>query len=127
MKIDHIKQKAETIKNDFKTKVEKAGNAVKNGVNKTVKWVEEHPQETVALVTAAASLVKSGTAVYSKHQAKVNLKREQELKELYTYDRSIGTYLRRNRPMTQNEIVEVERRKANGEQMALILRDMKLV
>lgn len=122
-KIDDIKQKAQEIDEKVKKTVEHA----KNGVQRAVKWTAEHPQEAAALATAVAGLVKGGISIYTKNQTKINLKKEQELKELYTYDRHIGTHLKRNRPMTTDEVVEFERRKAGGELPALILRDMKLI
>ena len=90
-------------------------------------WIVQHPQETITLIGFGVALVKSGTNVYSKHQAKMNLKAEEELKKLYMYDRSKGRYQKLRHPMTPQEAIEYEARRRQGETFMEALMNMRLV
>ena len=48
----------------------------------------------------------------SKHAA---LTKEQNLKDLYCYDRSLGHYWKLRRELTNEEWLEIDKRKKNGE------------
>jgi hypothetical protein len=90
-------------------------------------WCVEHPQETITLLGLGVGLVKAGSNVYSKHQTKVNLKREEEMKSLYMYDRSKGRYQRLRHPMSPQEAIEYEERRRNGESFMEALMNLRLV
>lgn len=67
-----------------------------------------------------ATLVKGGI----KHG---NLKKEEKIKNLYCYDRSLGHYWKLRRELTNDEWVRVEKRKRNGEKLADILSEMRVL
>ena len=113
----------ETVKSKFEDLKAKAARKGR----KVVQWCSENKELLIVAVPAGAGLLKSGMNVYSKHRAKVNLKQEKELQELYVYDRSLGMYHRLNKPLTTNQALEIERRRGDGEKMVQILRSMKLV
>lgn len=56
-----------------------------------------------------------------------NLKKESDNKELYCYDRSLGHYWKLKRRLTNDEWVEIDKRKKNGERLADILDEMKVL
>ena len=56
-----------------------------------------------------------------------NLKKESDNKELYCYDRSLGHYWKLRRRLTNDEWVEIDKRKKNGERLADILDEMKVL
>lgn len=120
---ESMKLDKETVKSKFDELRWKA--ACKG--RKVIQWCSDNKEVLIVLVPVGAGLVKSGMNMHSKHVAKSNLKREKELQELYVYDRSLGMYHRLNKPLSSNQAIEIERRRGDGERMALILRDMKLI
>ena len=60
----------------------------------------------------------------SKHAA---LAKEQDLKDLYCYDRSLGHYWKLRRELTNDEWLEIDKRKKEGERLSDILDDMKVL
>lgn len=54
-------------------------------------------------------------------------KRELDLKERYCYDPSLGHYWKLRRRLNNSDWVKIDRRKANGERMADILSDLKVL
>ena len=58
---------------------------------------------------------------------RVNLRKEEKLKDLYCYDRSLGHYWALRRELTNKEWVEINKRKQNGERLADILSELKVL
>ena len=58
---------------------------------------------------------------------RINLRKQEELKDLYCYDRSLGHYWRLRRELTNAEWLEIDRRKKNGERLADILEELKVL
>lgn len=87
-------------------------------------WCKEHPQEIrnacVVIVPAVAGAVK----VIGKC---VNLGKQKALKENFCYDRSLGHYWALKRAPSNKEWLEIDRRKKNGERLADILNELKLL
>ena len=75
---------------------------------------------TVACVKGIIGLSKGAI----KH---ANLKKEQDIKELYCYDRSLGHYWALRRELTNAEWIEIDRRKKNGERLSDILSELKVL
>lgn len=57
----------------------------------------------------------------------INLRKEEAVKNLYCYDRSLGHYWALRRELTNREWVEIDSRKKNGERLADILSEMKVL
>ena len=57
----------------------------------------------------------------------VQQNKEKDLKDLYCYDRSLGHYWKLRRELTNSEWVEIDRRKSNGERLADILEELKVL
>ena len=62
-----------------------------------------------------------------RHDRNVAIRKEQELKDRYIYDRSIGKYWKTRKTPTTGQQLEIERRKRDGEAMGDILSSMKLL
>lgn len=57
----------------------------------------------------------------------VNLHKEEQLKDLYCYDRSLGHYWKLKRELTNKEWLEIDQRKKNGERLSDILDELKVL
>ena len=57
---------------------------------------------------------------------RINLRKQEELKDLYCYDRSLGHYWRLRRELSNKEWLEIDQRKKNGERLSDILAEMKV-
>lgn len=68
--------------------------------------------------------IAAGAKMLSKHAA---LAKEQDLKDLYCYDRSLGHYWKLRRELTNDEWLEIDKRKKEGERLSDILDDMKVL
>lgn len=97
---------------------------IRNGLNKTGEWICRNKEMVIfftpIVIGGATNLVK----VVSK---RVNLNKEKEVKDLYCYDRSLGHYWSLRRELSNSEWVEIDKRKANGERLADILGDLKVL
>lgn len=58
---------------------------------------------------------------------RINLKKEENLKKCYCYDRSLGHYWELRRELTNKEWLHVDQRKKNGERLSDILAEMKVL
>lgn len=57
----------------------------------------------------------------------IKLHKEKQLKDLYCYDRSLGHYWKLRRELTNSDWVEIDKRKKNGERLADILKELKVL
>lgn len=67
------------------------------------------------------------TALVRTTGRQVALKKEQNLKELYCYDRSLGHYWKLKRPLKNADWIQINARRENGESLANILDSMKVL
>ena len=91
------------------------------------KWIEEHQEAlkvAVPIGTGAIAMITKGAKVAAKHR---QLKKTQDLKELYCYDRSLGHYWKLRRELTNDEWIIIERRRKSGERLADILSELKVL
>lgn len=93
----------------------------------TVKWAEENKELALAMIPVGFAAVKGIGSMVRSVDRKIDLKREQELQDLYIYDRSLGMYHRLRRPLRPSEKIEIEARRAKGERLTTILADMRLL
>ena len=114
-----------TIKEKINFKLWNLKQDIKIGVSQSVEWFNENKEFAVTVAIPAAIAVVGGANKIAKSvDRKVDLKKEQMLKDRRVYNRSTGSYLALRRKMTAREQVEYERRKKNGEPIALILNEM---
>lgn len=87
-------------------------------------WYRQN-RETILFL---GPIVITGTTTLIRVVGKnVNLRKEKDLKTLYCYDRSLGHYWALRRQLTNREWIEIDRRKKNGERLADILSELKVL
>lgn len=67
------------------------------------------------------------TTVIKVAGKRANLRKEENLKKFYCYDRSLGHYWELRRELTNKEWLRVDQRKKNGERLSDILAEMKVL
>ena len=87
-------------------------------------WVVDN-KEFLAIATPAAVAV-TGKVVKTAVKRN-NLHKEKLLKENYCYDRSLGHYWKLRRELTNDEWIEIDRRKKGGERLADILDSLRVL
>ena len=91
-------------------------------------WTVENKEIVIGImVPTALAVAKTVTGITKSIDRKMDLKKEQDLKDLYIYDRSLGCYHELNHKLSSNEALEIDRRRSNGESMIHILNTMKLL
>lgn len=96
----------------------------KDGFNKTKYWLYNNREFVFVMGPAVVGF---GTAAIKGVGKRQKLRKEKQLKDLYCYDRSLGHYWRLKRELSNNEWVEIDKRKANGERLADILDELKVL
>lgn len=87
-------------------------------------WTIRNRDILVTLVPVAIGGAATIIKVVGKRS---NLRKEETIRNLYCYDRSLGHYWRLKRDLSTFEWLEVDRRKANGERLSDILAEMKVL
>ena len=109
--------KREARKRELK---EKFNAKIQNGKE----WFIRNKESVIALTPVVIGGLTTITKVVSK---RINLAKEEELKDLYCYDRSLGHYWQLRRELTNKEWLEIDKRKKNGERLSDILDEMKVL
>lgn len=108
--------KKKQIKETVTTKVRQASN-----------WCQQNKEFLVVAIPAATVTAKHalrmGSNVARGHAAKV----EERDRDTRFYDHSLGCYWRTKRPLRQDELLAVQRRRAAGESYGDIFASMKLL
>lgn len=107
----------ESRKREFK---EKVNSKIQNGKE----WFNRNKEAVITLTPIIIGGVTTVTKVVGK---RVNLHKAEALKDQYCYDRSLGHYWKLKRELTNNEWLEIDKRKKNGERLADILDELKVL
>lgn len=101
---------------------------IKEKINLKIKqgleWVNDNKEALVVIVPVA---IKGATTIFKVIHKYGNLRKEEQLKDLYCYDRSLGHYWKLRRELTNREWLEIDRRKQNGERLSDILDEMRVL
>ena len=97
---------------------------LKEKASKAWEFCKEHPAESFALATATVGGLFGLVKRHDRHAA---IRKEQELKDRYIYDRSLGKYWKTRKAPSTGQQLEIERRKKAGESMGDILSSMRLL
>lgn len=93
-----------------------------------IEWMKENKEITTGiLIPTGIVVIKTVSGIAKSVDRKIDLKKEQDLKDLYIYDRSLGYYHELNRKLKPSEALEIDQRRSNGESMAQILASMNLL
>lgn len=112
---------------DFRTREEKVADfkaRLKMKLEDGKEWVIRNKEAVITLTPIVIGGISTVTKVVGK---RINLRKQEALKDLYCYDRSLGHYWRLRRELSNQEWLEVDRRKKNGERLADILADMRVL
>lgn len=109
--------KRESKRRAFK---EKINTKIQNGKE----WITRNKEAVITLTPVIIGGVTTITKVVGK---RINLRKQENLKDLYCYDRSLGHYWRLRRELTNKEWLEIDQRKKNGERLSDILAEMKVL
>lgn len=94
-------------------------------------WCNENKELVCIIVPLGtgllAALIKGGYTIIKGAIKSHNLTKQQQIKDLYCYDNRLGHYWKLRRELTNNEWLEIDKRKKNGETLADILRDLKVL
>lgn len=99
----------------------------KQKAERTIKWCEENKELAIAMIPVGLVAIKGVSNTIRSIDRKIDLKKEQDLQELYVYDHSLGMYHKLRRPLKPSEKVEIDRRRQNGESKLQILASMGLL
>lgn len=119
-------EKDDNILINFKKEARKREIKEKIGENlyKLSDWFDSNRETILPLVPVVIGGITTVVKVVGKH---INIGKEKEVKDLYCYDRSLGHYWRLKRELSNSEWLEIDRRKKNGERLADILEEMKVL
>lgn len=110
---DPNETKFQRFKREAKAKIEEAGD-----------WFNRN-KETVLVLTPV--VIGGITTVVKVVGKRVNLHKEEAVKNLYCYDRSLGHYWALRRELSNKEWLEIDQRKKNGERLSDILAELKVL
>lgn len=97
-------------------------------VCKIFEWTKENKEIVGTIVVPTGIvLIKTVTGMVKSVDRKIDLRKEQDLKDLYVYDRSLGYYHELKHKLSPSEALEIDKRRSDGESMAQILASMKLL
>lgn len=107
-----------------KSKTQKAKAWITRKYRQAETWFYNNKEIVMLLGPGAIAATATLCKVIGKH---INLRKEEKLKDLYCYDRSLGHYWALRRELTNKEWVEIDKRKQNGERLADILSELKVL
>lgn len=119
MKDDHI-----YIDIEAEMKRRRFTDRITNGAKKVRDWCSEHREEIIVLGPLALGAVTMGCKTIGRH---INLRKQEAVKNLYCYDRSLGHYWALRRELTNAEWLKIDQRKKNGERLADILAELRVL
>lgn len=117
MKVYVVSESGEDLKAGVKEKI-------KEKIQKGKEWVIKN-KDTVIVFTP---VVIGGIATIAKVAGKrINLQKQEAVKNLYCYDRSLGHYWSLRRELSNHEWLEIDMRKKNGERLSDILSELRVL
>ena len=120
MKFDELKANAEARWTGFKVKA-------KVKAHEAWEWACTHREEATTIVTLGVMAIGAIGKEARRIDRKMAIKHEQDLKDLYVYDRSLGIYHELRRKLRPSEVREIDARRQQGESMTSILSSMRVL
>ncbi len=99
--------------------------AVKAKLHNGLVWIVDNKEfVTVILLPITIGGLKLVTTVTKNTMRRINLNKEEAIKNLYVYDPSLGKYWRLKRELNNNEWLKIDQRRSKGERLSAILDDL---
>ncbi len=108
---------------DVKEKAKNVVNEVSEKTAEAIQWGIDNPETVIAIIGATAALVKASQSLVVNHRVRVERNR---IDHTY-YDPSTGFHWDLCRKATNTDRMQIQARKAKGEDMYHILRDLRLI
>lgn len=112
---------------DYRTVEEKVDDfkwKCKSTIKNFGRWCADNKE---LLITVVPVVVGGAATVSRVVGRRVNLHKQESIKNLYCYDRSLGHYWRLRRELSNTEWLEIDQRKKNGEKLGDILSELKVL
>lgn len=97
---------------------------MKARLEKAKDWCADNKE---LLIVGIPVMVGAITGVAKMTGKYINACKQEQVKNLYCYDRSLGHYWKLRREVSNDEWLAIDKRKANGERLADILESMKVL
>ena len=97
---------------------------LKDRFNDAIKWCGDNKEVLIVIVPVAIAGITAVTKLGGKFIGTYN---ERVLQNKSIYDHSFGTYWQLRRALTNNDRLIIDRRRAAGEKLGDILKDMRLL
>lgn len=97
---------------------------LKYSCHKVKNWCKGHTGEIMVFGPLVISGMFGLTKGIIKH---ANLRKTENMKNLFCYDTSLGRYWELRRKLTNKDWLAIERRRANGEKLGEILEDLRVL
>lgn len=117
----------EEIRNDFENWKYQKEVQFKRKAENTWDWIVKNKDILVVTIPAALGIAGSINKGINRIERRNVVRREENLKNRYIYDRSLGFYYKCKRDLRPNELLEIDARKRKGEPLGSILRSMNLI
>lgn len=95
-----------------------------NKLREGKEWVIRNKESVIVLAPIAIGGLTTIVKVVGR---RTNLNKQESIKNLYCYDRSLGHYWRLKRELSNKEWLEIDRRKRSGEKLADILEELRVL
>ena len=107
--------------------MEQAWWKIKVKAQKLYWWAKDNPAEAALVGSVVTAAIGGGVKITKGLIRTHNVHKDTYNKERYVYDHSLGAYLKTKRKLTNNDIVEINRRMAEGKKKSEVLAEMGLL
>lgn len=121
------KQRVEVVDFEKERKRAQRKESFKRKCREIKRWIHDNPELTSIILMVTPFMAKTAMSSVKAVAKNVRRRKIKDLKELYCYDRSLGHYWKLRRELTNDEWVRIDQRKRNGERLADILEEMKVL
>lgn len=116
--------KVYVIPDENETRFQRIKREAKAKANQAWNWAKQNKEAAIAIATVT---ITAGTTLVKVVGKNINLHKQESVKNLYCYDRSLGHYWRLRRELSNAEWLEIDTRKKNGERLSDILSELKVL
>lgn len=106
------------------TKIHQLKRKAKEKLQDAGEWFNRN-KETILVLTPI--VIGGVTTIVKVVGKRINLHKQESVKNLYCYDRSLGHYWALRRELSNKEWLEIDKRKKNGERLSDVLEELKVL